>query len=43
MLGSDSAYAAAGLDDHRHPARHLELKGRTTPVGVRVLTSATSV
>lgn len=43
MLVSDSAYAAAGLDDQRHPARHLELKGRTTPVGVRVLTSATSV
>jgi len=43
MLVSDSAYAAAGLDDHRHPARHLELKGRTTPVGVRVMTSATSV
>ena len=42
MLVSDDAYAAAGLDDHRHPARHLELKGRTTPVGVRVLTVATS-
>jgi adenylate cyclase len=42
MFVSDSAYHAAGLDDHRHPAHRLELKGRTTPVGVRVMTVATS-
>ena len=42
MLVSDDAYVAAGLDDHRHPARHLELKGRTTPVGGRVQTAPTT-
>lgn len=42
MFVSDSAYHAAGLDDHRHPARSLELKGRTTPVGVRVITVSTA-
>jgi adenylate cyclase len=42
MLVSDDAYAAAGLDDQRHSARCLELKGRTAPVGVRVVTAATA-
>jgi adenylate cyclase len=42
MYVSASAYDAAGLDDQRHPVRHLQLKGRTTPVGVRVITASTS-
>lgn len=40
LLVSDDACELAGLDGPDHPVRHLELKGRTTPVGVRVLTVA---
>jgi adenylate cyclase len=40
MLVSDDACRLAGLDDHGYPVRQLELKGRTTPVGVRVVTAA---
>lgn len=40
MLVSDAACAVAGIDDHRHHTRQLQLKGRTTPVAVRVMTGA---
>ena len=40
MLVSETAYRAAGLNDSGHATRHLELKGRTTPVAVRVVTAA---
>ena len=36
-LISDAAYAAAGLDLGRLEQRQLELKGKSGPVGVRVL------
>ena len=41
MLVSDGACRVAGIDDPDLPARRLELKGRTAPVGVRVVTAAT--
>jgi adenylate cyclase len=40
MLVSEVAYDAAGLDDQRHPVRRLQLKGRATPVDVRVMAGA---
>jgi adenylate cyclase len=40
MLVSDDACRMAGLDGPGYPARRLELKGRTVPVGVRVVTAA---
>jgi adenylate cyclase len=38
-LVSDAAYAAAGLDIGNLEQRQLELKGKSEPVGVRVLKS----
>jgi adenylate cyclase len=40
MLVSDDACRLAGVDGLAYPARHLELKGRTASVGVRVVTAA---
>lgn len=40
MLVSDDACRVAGVDHPGLPARRLELKGRTAPVGVRVVTAA---
>jgi adenylate cyclase len=40
MLVSDDACRMASIDGLAYPARHLELKGRTAPVGVRVVTAA---
>ena len=37
ILISDASYSAAGLDLHGLEHRHLELKGRSEPIGVRVL------
>lgn len=37
ILISDAAYTAAGLDLGTLEHRQLELKGRTEPIGVRVL------
>jgi adenylate cyclase len=37
ILVSDAAYAAAGLDLGDLEQRHLDLKGKSDPVGVRVL------
>lgn len=38
LLVSEVAYASAGLERHHHPSRRLQLKGRSTPVDVRVIT-----
>lgn len=38
ILISDSAYAAAGLEDESLERRSLELKGKSQPVPVRVMT-----
>jgi adenylate cyclase len=40
MLVSEDACRAAGIADQGRPARLLELKGRATPVSVRVVTAA---
>lgn len=40
MLVSNAACRMADIDAREYPARQLELKGRTTPVGVRVVTAA---
>ena len=40
MLVSDDACRLAGIDEPAYPARLLDLKGRTAPVGVRVVTAA---
>jgi len=40
-LVSDDACAAAGLDAERLERRYLELKGRSEPVGVRVIRANT--
>ncbi|HSK96328.1 MAG TPA: adenylate/guanylate cyclase domain-containing protein [Euzebyales bacterium] len=40
MLVSDDAYRLAGMDEPAYPARLLDLRGRTAPVGVRVVTAA---
>lgn len=40
MLVSDAACRIAGFDGAAHTTRDLELKGRSTPVSVRVLTAA---
>lgn len=37
---SDHACRMAGIDGHAYLARHLELKGRTAPVGVRAKAAA---
>lgn len=43
ILVSDAAAAASGLDLSAHEHRSLDLKGRTEPIGVRVLRSAAPV
>jgi adenylate cyclase len=40
MLASDEACRVAGIDGDGYPSRTLELRGRMTPVGVRVVTVA---
>ena len=37
VLISDSTYAASGLDLSEMEQRQLELKGKSEPIGVRVL------
>ena len=37
LLASEDAIAASGLDFSSEESRHLELKGRTTPVDIRVI------